>query len=341
MTTLALILADFFAPPDPADPEARQALPELPALEQLLRPARLRTLPQGWRGWLQQRVVAPDSVAAASAAPARLAGVVAAAHVPEPTAAGRGYWLATPVSYVAGIDNLRLHPNGLLWLSNEEQQELARDFAGIFGADGLRLIATGERELLLEVPAEWGVPAAGDPARFLGREPAAGLPGGPDAAPLRRLGAELEMWLHQHPMNERRTAQGRLPLSGLWLWGGARRWQAMARSLPSLYGGDAFARSLWRASAQEPQPLPPGYLAWRALQPQPGDAVVVLPTLSESLMQDLAALERDWLAPVQQALRSGGITRLQLVAGSRAAELGPRAHWRFWRQPRRWWEALA
>jgi len=37
---------------------------------------------------------------------------------------------------------------------------------------------------------------------------------------LRRLGAEIEMWLHEHPVNAVRARRGEAPVTGLWLWGG-------------------------------------------------------------------------------------------------------------------------
>ncbi len=54
--------------------------------------------------------------------------------------------------------------------------------------------------------------SAGDPTPGLARGAAGGT--------LRRLGAEIEMWLHEHPLNQqRRTGRGQLPVTTLWFWG--------------------------------------------------------------------------------------------------------------------------
>jgi hypothetical protein len=37
---------------------------------------------------------------------------------------------------------------------------------------------------------------------------------------LRRLGAEIEMWLHDHAVNDARGRRGEPPVTALWLWGG-------------------------------------------------------------------------------------------------------------------------
>ena len=131
-------------------------------------------------------------------------------------------WLATPVHMVAGLDTVRVHPAGLLRLAAGEQQILQGDFARVFAGSGWSLHATGRRELLLAGPfpqANAAVRSA-DPALWLGADPRAGLPSGPGSDSLRRFGAELEMWLHEHPVNLARAGRGLLTVSALWLWGG-------------------------------------------------------------------------------------------------------------------------
>ena len=39
---------------------------------------------------------------------------------------------------------------------------------------------------------------------------------------LRRLGAEIEIWLAGHELNREREARNLPPLNALWFWGGAR-----------------------------------------------------------------------------------------------------------------------
>ena len=69
-------------------------------------------------------------------------------------------------------------------------------------------------------------------------------------AAVRRLGAEIEMWLHWHPVNAARADRGSLPSTALWFWGAERapRWlrpRPLARrpphGAPSGEDGLAFA----------------------------------------------------------------------------------------------------
>jgi hypothetical protein len=59
---------------------------------------------------------------------------------------------------------------------------------------------------------------------------------------LRRLGAEIEMWLHDHPINDARRRRGELPVTSLWLWG--------AGAVPA--SGDAGAAGGGIAAEQVP-----------------------------------------------------------------------------------------
>ncbi len=146
------------------------------------------------------------------------------------------YWLATPVHCFAGLDSVQLHPAGLLELPPQTQAALAAEFSAVFADTPWRLHATGKRELLLS-----GVTLAAsaeDPAVSIGADLRQGLPRGADAATLRRLGVEIEMWLHEHRINRERQARGELPVSGLWLWGAtspklhANRASAASRDRP-------------------------------------------------------------------------------------------------------------
>ncbi len=102
----------------------------------------------------------------------------------------------------------------------------------------------------------------------VGADLAQGLPQGPQAAgPLRRLLAELEMWLHGQALNDTRRAQGMPPVTALWLWGSAAApdaglhaaggmSQRRARSAPS--ARDAWLDGLSRIQGSACRALPQG-----------------------------------------------------------------------------------
>jgi len=166
---LTLVIPDLY--PARQSLEGQAALPRLPALERWLARGLAQPLGADWRHWLLAQY-APGWLQAGPAAVAAVAHP--GAHGGAPVPADQAWWLATPVHFVAGLDTLRLHPAGLLPLLLAEQQALAADFAAVFAGSGWSLVATGRRELLLLGRA--AAARTTDPARWLGADPAAGLP---------------------------------------------------------------------------------------------------------------------------------------------------------------------
>jgi len=320
--------------------------PRLPALETLLARARREPLPHDWRAWLATRLgTAPLTPAATVAAawPDADSGDRTDAAATPPV---RHHWLATPVHFFAGVDRIQLHPAGLLRLPAAEQHTLVGEFAQVFGDSAWRLQALGARELLLAGPPLY---ASGlDPAGFAGDDPSAGLPQGPDAAALKRLGSEIELWLHEHPLNRERTARGELAISALWLWGA--QMQPPAPSTPTralsslsarLFGRDTYAEALWRLHGAAAQPLPRSFAEAPGLLRDPTDSVLLYPMRHDgSVAAALAQLEQHWLAPAAAALRRRRIGALQLVIGAYAYHLRWGGLGRLWRARAPWWEQM-
>ena len=154
--------------------------------------------------------------------------------------------------------------------------------------------------------------------------------------PWYRLINEMQMFLHQHPLNARRIERGSLPINSLWCWGGGGRPPA-ARRQPAWYCDDLplnrFAASLG-LSAQTLESLPEA-------GPEADVALVDLRLLEllkagadDSLDAALEEIEREVLVPALRAARAGRRT-LWLRAGWQSDyRLAPRAELKFWRRPR-------
>lgn len=352
MTRLILVLRDFY--PARLDRDALAALPRLGKLERWLALGDIAPVPGGWREWLWHEFALKSPLApqangvAHGVAPA----AVAAAAVPG-LPAGKPLWFATPAHFVAGLDTVRLHPAGLIELDAGSQRALAADFARVFSGSGFSLHATGRRELLLaggEAPARGAAPdpqgstSSGDPAKWLGADPRAGFPAGARGAELRRLGAEIEMWLHEHPVNRMRAARGEMAANALWLWGGGspavisavRVAPAAAAWAEDLYV-DGLARARGLAAPVPRQQWPEEGVAL------PDELLIVCGPGAAPDAQALRDLERDWFAPALARWQRGRIRTATLLAGERAITLGPSRWERFWRglrRPRPWWEIL-
>jgi hypothetical protein len=359
VTELVFILADFSAP-SVGEHADTKLLPRLPALETLLARAQRQPLASDWRAWLAGHVHAEGATPAATVARAWV-GAELGGRDPAGTGAAQHHWLATPVHFFAGIDRIQLHPAGLLQLTAAEQRALAQEFSRTFAGSPWELSAIGQRELLLA-----GAPlyATGlDPAGFAGDDPSAGLPRGPDAAALKRLGSEIELWLHQQPLNLAREQRGELTVSALWLWGGpgapaaAPAAAGAARgpspvlsptSVPApasaptmrLLGHDTYAEALWRLRGAAAEALPDSFAAAKGLL-DGGDSVVLYPMRHDGgITAALSQLEQRWLAGSVAALRRRRAHALWLLAGAhvwhlRWADLG-----RLWRRRSPWWEVL-
>jgi hypothetical protein len=338
---LILVLRDLY--PARLDQAAKAALPRLPALERWLAQGDARAAPGGWRAWLWRELGAARPPAAP---PASVAGAAVADVAVAGASADQPLWLATPVHLMAGLDTVRMHPAGLLALDHSEQALLAADFARVFVGSGYSLHATGRRELLLAGGAASapGSVTSHDPARWLGTDPRSGFPAGTGAPALRRLGAEMEMWLHEHPVNRARGERGLLQANALWLWGGGAPALAGAAAStasaapPALaWAEDLYVDGLARLGAASPAS---GAQRWPAA---PGDLLAVCELGARPDAQALEALERDWLAPAFGHWRGGAVQSATLLAGDLAVTLQGRRWRRIVRRMRRtqpWWENL-
>jgi hypothetical protein len=354
---VVFILTDFFGGAD-ADGErnAGAALPALPLLETLLARAQRTTLQSDWRGWLAAHAAgAPTHPPGPDASLAQTVAAAFGADAPARQAAGQ-LWLASPVHYFAGLDSVFLHPAGLLNLDGAEQDRLVADFARVFSASPWTLRSIGRRDLLLAGPAI--AASSADPAQFAGCDPSAGLPSGVGSATLRGLGAEMEMWLYEHPLNIERRGRGELPVTTFWLWGAqqgrrlpatagprarphSQPMQPMQASQPvRLYGRDTYAEALWRLQGGAMLPLPEGFDA--AIIGDGGDAIFLHSLLQpQGLSAALLQFEQHWLSGALRLLRQRRIAVLRLLVGTHAYALRWRHLARVWRPRTAWWETLA
>ncbi len=270
------------------------------------------------------------------------------------------HWFATPLHLFAGLDSVHLHPAGLLELSAAEQQLLAADFARVFAGAPWVLSTIGERELLLTGPPLRA--SASEPEELLARTADACMARGADAPALKRLASEIELWLHQHPLNRERSSRGALPVTALWLWGGgdaepAAMVEAAMSRAPRVYGADSYVAALCRLRGETALPLPVRLDAESALlvpargvradrdARDAGDAIVLLaptPALVEGgITAVLSDFEQHWLAGALHAVRTRRIRALHCLLGARAYRLTWRQCIRVWRARAPWWEGLS
>jgi len=260
-----------------AHPRAVIAVPaRLPAvlaeqgMRELLARGRLDTLPAPASDL--ERVLAVLGLEAPAEGQAALRLWGATGRAPDGWVAG-----ADPVWLQAGLDRLYLHapppgdvePGVLETLCRHVNERL-------FGAGDPALSAVGDQAYLA---AAEPLPTAELPAAALdGERPDPFMPGAADRRYLELTG-EIQMCLHDHPVNSEREAAGRRPLNALWLWGGGRAPTLADAALPPLVGDEPLLAGFWLARGQPGAPWP-GSLE-RALTKPAGDAVVAPPTTGD------------------------------------------------------------
>jgi len=203
MDHLHLVIPGLFLPAQEASGLYRGL--RLPHLEKLLARSRHAEFPPAA---LENRLCEVFGVATVAPLRARADGL----------SVGQGCWLcADPVELQMQPSQVMLQPE--VACTDDEAHTLCAALNAHFAGESLRFFAPH--------PQRWYVQA-----QTLGEVSMTGLnaaswqdvktlqPQGSDARRWQRLGNEIQMLLHQHPINAARQQTGRPIINSLWLWGG-------------------------------------------------------------------------------------------------------------------------
>ena len=248
---------------------------------------------------------------------------------------------ADPVYLEAGIRELILQPTDVLDLSLEESQSLVETLNGHFGEDGLRFEVAEPGRWYLH--ADQADKLATYPlSQVIGKDIHPLLPSGRRTAYWHGMLNEVQMLLHQAPVNQAREARGAAPANSVWLWGAGRppgKWRA---DWTHVWSDDFIVRGLALATNAADRPAPREVSGWLAELKGGNHLVVVEPLFEPAAMDDLGAwqgaleqLEQEWFLPLLQALKRREIARLTVI-GSEGCRLSVRRSQlrRFWRRRR-------
>jgi hypothetical protein len=188
--------------------------------------------------------------------------------------AGIGLALLTPVHWHVGTEQISLLDPQQLELTEAESRGLLQAVLPSFEAVGWQVRWGASLRWYAAHPDLCGLTTA-SLDRVIGRNIDLWLPRTPEARLQRRLQVEVQMLLHEHPINEAREAR-RLPtVNSFWLWGsGALRAPALPQDLhldsrltAPLLGGD------WAAWCDAWQALDAGPLTELLAQARAGTPV--------------------------------------------------------------------
>ncbi len=257
---------------------------------------------------------------------------------------GAHHWLrADPVHLRLEGGRLVLADSGVFALSQQEAASLADSLNAHFSGDGLVFHPLR--------PDRWYLRVAQAPALettplplVAGRSIDPLLPRGADAPIWRARMNDIQMLLHGHAVNERREAAGQLPINSVWLWGGGHIAAAAPGRFNAVWSADPFAAGLAQAAHIAARALPEDAAQFFRASPGEGVNLILLERLraparygdAHGWRESLAQLERDWFAPLLEALRRERIGMLSLHArgpgGTLSVETTRGDLRRFWRR---------
>jgi hypothetical protein len=221
----------------------------------LLPPLRGRLGNGGLLRWLSQAQL--ERVGAPAEPLAEVLGALGRQAPAEGLAALR-LWGQTgerPVAWIAAADPVYMEPQlDRLFLHALRAEDLGRsEIRRLF--DGLQQSLGDAAVLGFAVLGDCGyiqsqqpMTTASFPASVLdAQNPDDWLPSASSAAATLRLISEVEMSLHQHPVNAERQSRGLPPVNSLWIWGGGRAPQQSSAPLPPLFADDPLLRGYWHS----------------------------------------------------------------------------------------------
>lgn len=232
------------------------------------------------------------------------------------------YYQAAPVHLRADRDRLLLFAGADVALNSTEAQAITSAFNGVFSTDGMQLDLTGSAGVMsAKTPPGPNLPGLFDVA---GRYLDTVLPGEAAARPWRQLLNEVQMLLHDHPVNQARAERGELTVNGLWFFGGGPA--IASSSSPPLDAEHALVRGLM---AMDQAPIHADQLAnlniWEA------GAHALMAGDIPAWLAALQSFEQTIAPKIEQQARQGA-KRVTLLPGNGSAyTLSHRSHWRFWR----------
>jgi len=276
------------------------------------------------------RVAAYGRVHAAGDADAAVAQLLGVAGGIAPFAAlgaglqARGAYVlrADPVTFVAGRDDVML-AGRVDDLSPQEASSLVDMLNRHFAGDAIAFHAPRTDAWFLT--ARESVPVETDALRP--NEPIAPhLPRGPHGATWRRWLSEMQMLLHEHPVNRAREEDGRAQVTGIWMSGGGTLSPTVTARHAAIHAATSRAGDVVTGIARVADLAVTAPPAGFDALPRRADAMVVLGNVG-----DAQAIERSWLSPALVALERGNLDHVSIVAingDARSYESGRPSWWR-------------
>ena len=239
----------------------------------------------------------------------------------------RDFWLhLQPMHFIAGLDRLTavmLH--GASSVARAEIAELEPTIGAHLRTAGMQLVTTSRGDWLVHSERVLDLQTA-PPEAAVASPLEQAMPQGRDGPALRRLMTELQMLLHEHPVNVERQRRGIPEINAVWLHGSGEIRELPRYALPQAFGDDLYLRGIYRLNDADVTSAPHDV---QALLARIGSRAVIVVAAD-----DVDVLEAAWIAPLTRALAAGAISRLEIVIDRCAVVVARHALLKFWRGTR-------
>lgn len=232
--------------------------------------------------------------------------------------AGGDLWLSADPAWVQpDMNGVRLLACGQMQLDMDAAQAFAEVLRPVFDEAGMQLEISTPDRWHLRLPPDTSLPDFAAPEQALGEDLAQHVPQGAQGRRWRVLLNDIQVLLHQHPLNAQRQAHGWAPINSLWLWGGGRL-PTLSSQLSGVVSDDLLLRAL-------------AARAGVSLQARTPETVTAAPANWLVDLQDLpaSAIATQWWPTLQSVLNQRAV-RLHFASGERW-QRKPWHRWRFWR----------
>ena len=246
---------------------------------------------------------------------------------------GSGWLHAEPVHFIAGLDRLSfLALQGEAAVSAVERAALEPMLAEHLRASSCELhsIESPAPAWLIAADRAFDAPnvMTACPDAAAANELERVMPRGPQAGALRRLMTELQMLLHEHPVNDARARRGLPAINALWLWGtGAIALLQSHKMLPPAFGDEPYLNGIYKLHGQSVQAVPGTCNELLCAIATAQRALAVVP------VAEIDLLETQWIEPLRRALAAGAIDRVDLILDGWHLDASRASMRRFWRRP--------
>lgn len=283
-----------------------------------------------------------------------VASITLLADKTENIQVGDSYWLrADPVHLRVERDQVILADSHVFHVSIDEARQFANVINKHFAENNIHLLSNGlgaQGIVVLPLTSDrWYLCLAKTPiicTHVLSDVAIKNinnfLPSGAENIFWRGIFNEIQMLLHEHPLNKVREERGELVVNSIWFWGGGSIPNLVRSPYTHVWSNDILPNALALACDIDCSVLPVNVATWKK-SIESGNHLVFLNTLHGKFRygdvygwrDSLKEMEENWFSPLLQEFRNGNINQIVIttIDKGRAKNftITRSCLWKFWR----------